>query len=857
MHILNLTPLLGWEHRDSNGTPQSVYRVEVRNAPNGTGFMYDFYDGTGNASSYPYQTSGNGTNLTRGSVYYLRVRTGNPGNLSNWSEMRFRLNTPPTPPTNLDPVDGAVLPLNATQRVRWAAAYDQQNDSLAYEWLVDTQRPPVAPFISTGTTPGLISGPFSTLANVTYYWFIRASDGYEASGWSNFANGTDFTVFQPNRAPKVDGGNITPPAALHPVVFEEIDVSYDDPDGSADLVTVWLRVSTAAQNFSLRGFHGSAATGLGADIFGDGVRIAMYDRAPTASGARVTWRFLLDWSWVGLGPLSVEARAMDRYAAMGPWVPGPAVPFDHGIATTFAGSKSITMRVGESVTLNGTVGFPSVTRPIEYFQNISARARLDSFTGPEVAWQALADQNFSLTWGPKAAHIGTHSLYLVAQRDSLAPPDSDVYWEKIDVKVDPGQPPSVLSTSPEEGSQDIPVEPVVRLVFTAEMNRTTTAAALSISPAYPGHVLQWTGHTLTIESLKLQQSTDYVLTIGTTATDVNGTAMKTEFKLTFRTHGAPRDPILELVDLITRSPLIFLGLIAVFAGTIALTALVSKRRRRDDDAEASASPAPENFFNDGREEGPPRSSDEGAMSSVGPEVGPVPIDNGASRDHLSPGFPVPVTAKAEDGLIQPNERPTVSGGPSLPENLDKAKAPGGTDQAATQSVAPIAASGPGTGGTALRNLVPGNNYILISGNPDAALRAAARAALSGGRGMVVTHIAPVKLRRQFYLPKGVLVMWLTDMEDAPGGINPKRMEFELAKAMLTFIREGQGGVLVIDCFEHLVQENGYERSFATLKRVLDAASEAGASVIAVVNPRTLGDRLGDVRSAFDRVVKDE
>jgi len=173
------------------------------------------------------------------------------------------------------------------------------------------------------------------------------------------------------------------------------------------------------------------------------------------------------------------------------------------------------------------------------------------------------------------------------------------------------------------------------------------------------------------------------------------------------------------------------------------------------------------------------------------------------------------------------------------------------------AVAPIAAPGPGTGGPELRDLVPGNNYILISGNPDPALRAASRAALSGGRGMVVTHVAPVKLRRQFYLPKGVLVMWLTDMEDAPGGINPKRMEFELAKAMLTFIREGQGGVLVIDCFEHLVQENGYERSFATLKRVLDAASEAGASVIAVVNPRTLGERLGDVRSAFDRVVKEE
>jgi hypothetical protein len=859
MHILNLTPLLAWEHRDLNGTPQDRYRVEVRNAPNGTGFMYDFIESAGNASTYLYKTSGNGTNLSKGSVYYFRARTSSAGNWSNWSEMRFRLNTAPNSPTNLDPVDGAVLPLNASQRVRWAAAYDQQNDTLVYEWLVDTERPAAGPHVSRGNTTSLISAPFATLANTTYYWWVRAFDGYELSPWSNFNNGTDFSAFQPNRAPTVDPANITAPAALHPVVFEEITAIYEDPDGEADLLTLWLRVSAGAQNFSLRGFNGPAATGIAADIFGEGAKIAVYDRAPGAPGLAITWRFLLDWSWHGRGPISIEARAMDRFASTGPWVSGPQAQFDHGIAVTLASPKSLTVKVGESVALNGTVAFPGVTRPIEFFQNITAYARLGSPTGPAVGMQALGDANLSMKWGPKASDVGTRMLYVIAQRDSLAPPDSDLYWEKVEVKVEPGVPPAVVSTSPEDGDRDVPLEGVVRIVFSAEMNRTSTEAALSISPDAANYVLQWGPRTLTLERLRLSQDTEYTIVVGAGASDDNGTPMGSVYKFSFRTHGPARDPVTELAQLIARSPLIILGLVAVFAATLVIAGFGARRRRKDEEgvAAAPASQGPQ-FFDAGQ-------GDLGA-AGAGPDPGPPPSDLPDIRpkeraitfegERVSDAAIAP-SAEA-DGPLPPTEMKIVSGGPSFPDApvLPVATPPTPAVVPPPAAPAPTPAAAPASEAVerGLRSLVPGNNYILLSDSPDAALRAASRAALSGGRGMVVTHVSPVKLRRQFYLPRGVLVVWLTDMEDAPGGINPKRMEFELAKAMLTFIREGQGGVLVIDCFEHLVQENGFERSFATLKRVLDAASETGACVIAVVNPRTLGDRVGDVKSAFDSSV---
>ncbi|MGB9724147.1 MAG: hypothetical protein ACPL7G_09650, partial [Chloroflexia bacterium] len=88
------------------------------------------------------------------------------------------INDPPVIGTLSWPSNGATVTAFAPA-LRWNAATDPDGDTVRYWWFVDTTNPPAA---TVGGPIALTTAlPYYTAPNTTYYWKVRADDGYQTS----------------------------------------------------------------------------------------------------------------------------------------------------------------------------------------------------------------------------------------------------------------------------------------------------------------------------------------------------------------------------------------------------------------------------------------------------------------------------------------------------------------------------------------------------------------------------------------------------------------------------------------------------------------------------------------------------
>jgi hypothetical protein len=119
-----------------------------------------------------------GSPLVDGSDYYLRVMTMDVGGLwSPWAENKFHMNTKPPTPTPQSPADGTLDLSDGTRDLSWTTVTDAEGSSIVYYWYVSHS----ADFSTTqfqGTSTSA-STSIDTQYSKTYYWRVRAFDGYE------------------------------------------------------------------------------------------------------------------------------------------------------------------------------------------------------------------------------------------------------------------------------------------------------------------------------------------------------------------------------------------------------------------------------------------------------------------------------------------------------------------------------------------------------------------------------------------------------------------------------------------------------------------------------------------------------
>ena len=114
---------------------------------------------------------------------------------------------------------------------------------------------------------------------------------------------------------------------------------------------------------------------------------------------------------------------------------------------------------------------------------------------------------------------------------------------------------------------------------------------------------------------------------------------------------------------------------------------------------------------------------------------------------------------------------------------------------------------------------------------------------------------PDKLRKQYGF-EGVDLYWLTDTETSPKAIDPKRIDFEMMRALSNFIKKTKGGAVLLDGLEYLIVENSFERVLKLIKKVNDLASVHEVTFIVPVTAGSLGsDELTLLRKEFDRVIE--
>jgi hypothetical protein len=177
MHIIDHTPDFTWVFFDPDGgDSQQEYEIRV-GTQSGFSDMWTYGPQPGAIFTETYS----GLTLLDGTDYYLGIRTFDGSTWSVWNETLFHMNSlPPVPVPPLIPADDANIPVNPVQTVSWTpGGADPEGDTITYYWYVDTNNPPLFPFIANGTTTGTSSTSFGTVPGTEYFWIINVTDGWE------------------------------------------------------------------------------------------------------------------------------------------------------------------------------------------------------------------------------------------------------------------------------------------------------------------------------------------------------------------------------------------------------------------------------------------------------------------------------------------------------------------------------------------------------------------------------------------------------------------------------------------------------------------------------------------------------
>jgi len=184
-HVINHSPGIDWLYLDPTGEcPQTRFEVAV-----GTDSDWAYAEMW---NPTPFETSDTfvtyaGATLFDGETYYLRLRVNNGSIWSEWFEIAFRMNSVPSVPIPLSPINDEYTDSLPTLWIQNST--DAEGDTLTYDFSGFHDTDCVAPIIDlvgVPETPDSTGGQVieSLGESCIYWWSARAFDGYEYSDWS-------------------------------------------------------------------------------------------------------------------------------------------------------------------------------------------------------------------------------------------------------------------------------------------------------------------------------------------------------------------------------------------------------------------------------------------------------------------------------------------------------------------------------------------------------------------------------------------------------------------------------------------------------------------------------------------------
>lgn len=155
-------------------------------------------------------------------------------------------------------------------------------------------------------------------------------------------------------------------------------------------------------------------------------------------------------------------------------------------------------------------------------------------------------------------------------------------------------------------------------------------------------------------------------------------------------------------------------------------------------------------------------------------------------------------------------------------------------------------------GGSLRSLDAGKRYLLVASNPAIAFHWLADLAKGGKPALVITTAAPDRLRLEFGL-KGAQVVQVS--AQAPGAVDPRKLDPVGLKAILPLAREGKAGVILYDGLDQLVAGSSMGDVVRFLRKANDMAFVHQITVIGRVGPGVLAEpEIERLSAEFDEVM---
>ncbi|MEM3492947.1 MAG: DUF835 domain-containing protein, partial [Thermoplasmata archaeon] len=120
-------------------------------------------------------------------------------------------------------------------------------------------------------------------------------------------------------------------------------------------------------------------------------------------------------------------------------------------------------------------------------------------------------------------------------------------------------------------------------------------------------------------------------------------------------------------------------------------------------------------------------------------------------------------------------------------------------------------------------------------------------------GLCITTTYPDKVREKYGLGSAT-IYWLSDTETtAVPVVKPSRMEFEIMRAITSFIKSNKNAVIMLDGFENLVLGNNFLDALKFMKKVNDVAAMHHATVLVPISPKAFDEKdMYTLRKEFDK-----
>ncbi|MBU4032907.1 MAG: DUF835 domain-containing protein [Candidatus Thermoplasmatota archaeon] len=161
----------------------------------------------------------------------------------------------------------------------------------------------------------------------------------------------------------------------------------------------------------------------------------------------------------------------------------------------------------------------------------------------------------------------------------------------------------------------------------------------------------------------------------------------------------------------------------------------------------------------------------------------------------------------------------------------------------------------GSCGVIMEKINEGYNYLVVDNDHTTAFKMFVSLLKNGCTGLSISTTFPDKLKKEHDM-ETCEVIWLTDTSVADKKtINPHRLEFEMMRMYAAFVKSNSKSAIILDGFEYLVVENGFDKVFKFIKKINDLSSVNNATLIVPIGTSSLElDQLGTLKKEFDKVI---